>query len=490
MVLSDKHFKRKKKFRYPAKSRRIWIIISILLISCCVLDMFYYKKMQDGLLEQTYSDLEKESNVARSNLESRLQAKQEWLEMIAAFCDVPDGSGNENWWDKTKQFCTEEYRLEIGDTDGNIYFGDHQSGYVGDKPYYQEIIAGKRSISGIQSAGYQRQDSIIVGVPIMRDGKVQGAVCAEYTVNSLGELINSSEMSQYGANLVFTTEGIMVASYSGMEEFGTVFEMLETMEYKKQGEVGRLKKDIEAGESGYLSYHSGGRMRLLYYQPAGIRDWYIASLVVTDSYEKIFNELRSISIIILLATTVLIMMAAALTAYALKVRREEIEKVKKDALTGVFTREAAMQIIQREFAKRGGGSYRVCMFLDIDHFKEINDTYGHDAGDRVLIETGTILKKCLRNTDIVSRYGGDEFCIWVYGDVDSTVLVNIAGRILGEYRRAGSVSVSIGIAAAKQDDTDYQAVIKRADQALYKAKRQGRNQYVLDYTKKDEPNKQ
>ena len=60
------------------------------------------------------------------------------------------------------------------------------------------------------------------------------------------------------------------------------------------------------------------------------------------------------------------------------------------------------------------------MFLDIDHFKEINDTYGHDAGDRVLIESGAILKRCLRNTDIVSRYGGDEFCIWVYGEADST----------------------------------------------------------------------
>lgn len=83
-------------------------------------------------------------------------------------------------------------------------------------------------------------------------------------------------------------------------------------------------------------------MRLLYYQPVGIRDWAIATLVVTDSYEKIFNDLRSMSIVILLATTVLITAAAILTAYALKIRRKEIEKVKKEALTGVFTREAAL----------------------------------------------------------------------------------------------------------------------------------------------------
>ena len=312
--------------------------------------------------------------------------------MIAAFCDIPDGSGTENWWDKTRQFCSEDYRLEMGDTQGNIYYGDHQSGYVGDKPYYREIIAGKRSISGIQSMGYQDQDSIVVGVPIFRDGKVEGAVCAEYTVSSLGNLINGSEMSQYGANLVFTPEGKLAASYSGMEHFETVFEMLETMEYKKQGEVRQFRKS---------------------------------------------------------------------------------------------TREAALQMIQKEFGKKDGGNYRVCMFLDIDHFKEINDTYGHDAGDRVLIESGAILKRCLRNTDIVSRYGGDEFCIWVYGEADSTVLVNIANRILGEFRKIGSVSVSIGIAAAKQKESDYLEVLKRADQALYKAKRQGRNQYVLDYSKEE-----
>ncbi|MCQ4745993.1 sensor domain-containing diguanylate cyclase [Blautia producta] len=392
MELSDMHYSKKRKYRYPAKSRRIWIMISVLLVSCCILDLIYYKKVQDGLLEQTYSDLKKESNIARGNLESRLQAKQEWLEMIAAFCDIPDGSGTENWWDKTRQFCSEDYRLEMGDTQGNIYYGDHQSGYVGDKPYYREIIAGKRSISGIQSMGYQDQDSIVVGVPIFRDGKVEGAVCAEYTVSSLGNLINGSEMSQYGANLVFTPEGKLAASYSGMEHFETVFEMLETMEYKKQGEVRQFRKS---------------------------------------------------------------------------------------------TREAALQMIQKEFGKKDGGNYRVCMFLDIDHFKEINDTYGHDAGDRVLIESGAILKRCLRNTDIVSRYGGDEFCIWVYGEADSTVLVNIANRILGEFRKIGSVSVSIGIAAAKQKESDYLEVLKRADQALYKAKRQGRNQYVLDYSKEE-----
>ena len=485
MELSNMHYSKKRKYRYPAKSRRIWIMISVLLVSCCILDLIYYKKVQDGLLEQTYSDLKKESNIARGNLESRLQAKQEWLEMIAAFCDIPDGSGTENWWDKTRQFCSEDYRLEMGDTQGNIYYGDHQSGYVGDKPYYREIIAGKRSISRIQSMGYQDQDRIVVGVPIFRDGKVEGAVCAEYTVSSLGNLINGSEMSQYGANLVFTPEGKLAASYSGMEHFETVYEMLETMEYKKQGEVRQFRKSIEAGESGYLIYYNEGKMRLLYYQPVGIRDWAIATLVVTDSYEKIFNDLRSMSIVILLATTVLITAAAILTAYALKVRRKEIEKVKKDALTGVFTREAALQMIQKEFGKKDGGNYRVCMFLDIDHFKEINDTYGHDAGDRVLIESGAILKRCLRNTDIVSRYGGDEFCIWVYGEADSTVLVNIANRILGEFRKIGSVSVSIGIAAAKQKESDYLEVLKRADQALYKAKRQGRNQYVLDYSKEE-----
>ncbi len=64
MELSNMHYSKKRKYRYPAKSRRIWIMISVLLVSCCILDLIYYKKVQDGLLEQTYSDLKKESNIA------------------------------------------------------------------------------------------------------------------------------------------------------------------------------------------------------------------------------------------------------------------------------------------------------------------------------------------------------------------------------------------------------------------------------------------
>lgn len=480
MDVSRMRYSRKKRLSYPGKSRIIWVTILVLLVLCCLLDVFYYKKIQDGLLQQSHIDLEKENDTARNNLLSRLDAKQEWLEMIAAFCDVPDGSGDENWWAKVKQFSKEEYRLEIGDTKGNMYFGDYQSRYVGDKPYYQEIMAGKRSISRIQQSEYEDRDSIVIGVPILRNGEVRGAVCAEYTVLSFGSLINNAQMDGYGASVVFTAEGRMVASYSGMEEYDTIYDMLETMEFRDKGALGQLKSDAESGEAGHFIFYKEGSMHLLCYQPVGIRGWTIASMVAADSYEKIFREIRGLSVFILAATTLLIICAVVLTAYVLKIRKEEIERVNRDALTGVFTREAAIETIRREFEKKDGGSYRVCMFLDIDHFKGINDTHGHDAGDKVLKETGDILKKCMRSTDIVSRYGGDEFCIWVYGKVDDKVLCSIADRILEEYRSIGKVSVSIGIASVKEGDKDYKGVMKRADQALYKAKRQGRNQYVLD----------
>lgn len=465
--------------KYPAKRRLLWTLIFVILTFCCILDVFYYRKVQEGLLEQTYRDLEKENNSARSQLEGRIRARQEWLKMIASFCDVPDGSGEENWWDETKEYCTEGSRLGIGDTKGSIYYGNHQSVFVGDKPYYKEIMAGKSTISGILSEEYNEQDSIVIGVPIFRGGRVRGAVCMEYTVLELGNTINNPEMNLYGANLAFNSEGKMTASYPGMEEYGTLYDMLDTMEHENREEIEQLKASVKAGESGFHRYYNKGKMRLLYYQPAGVRDWTIASLVVADDYERIFRELRLLSVIILTVTTLLVVAAVVLTGYALKIRKKDIEKINKDALTGVFTREAALQIIRREFGKKDGGAYRTCLFLDIDHFKDINDTRGHDAGDKVLIETGQILERCMRNTDIISRYGGDEFCIWVYGKSEREILENIAERILQEYRKTGTVSVSIGIAAAADGETSYETVMKQADQALYKAKLQGRNRYVL-----------
>jgi two-component system cell cycle response regulator len=166
-----------------------------------------------------------------------------------------------------------------------------------------------------------------------------------------------------------------------------------------------------------------------------------------------------------------------------------IEMAITDALTGLYNRrymESHVGTLVEQSAARG--KPLAVVVLDIDYFKSVNDTHGHDAGDDVLREFALRIRKSIRGLDLACRYGGEEFVV-VMPETDLAVATMVAERlrrrIAGEPfaiqngARAIEVTISIGIAALGPDDTAA-AMIKRADQALYRAKRDGRNRVVPD----------
>ncbi|NEX60157.1 diguanylate cyclase domain-containing protein [Noviherbaspirillum galbum] len=159
-----------------------------------------------------------------------------------------------------------------------------------------------------------------------------------------------------------------------------------------------------------------------------------------------------------------------------------------DALTGLPNRTACLQEIQSAVARtRRSRKPFAVMFLDVDRFKQINDTYGHDAGDQVLIEFGRRLRQSVRDSDLVARLAGDEFLIIaqdVNDPVDDTVLIaqKVLDAMIDPLQVGQSevhVTTSIGIVVGSSDDSDPAAIIKRADAAMYDAKRDGRNCYAF-----------
>jgi diguanylate cyclase (GGDEF)-like protein len=126
------------------------------------------------------------------------------------------------------------------------------------------------------------------------------------------------------------------------------------------------------------------------------------------------------------------------------------------------------------------------MFLDLDHFKMINDTMGHDTGDELLVQVSKRLGNTLRNSDTVARIGGDEFIILIEDVEDLDYISVISDKILKRLNEPFSlnnqdcfVTTSIGVAIYPTDGTDAEELLKNADIAMYKAKGKGRNQYAL-----------
>lgn len=134
-------------------------------------------------------------------------------------------------------------------------------------------------------------------------------------------------------------------------------------------------------------------------------------------------------------------------------------------------------------AKRHGKKFAV-LFVDLDKFKEVNDTLGHDAGDEVLRVVARRLRSCLRHTDKIARMGGDEFYVLIEDLNNGHHAAEVAGKLLEEASRPVRIgdaecriSASIGISIYPDDGTSEQALLKQADSAMYKAKDSGKNAY-------------
>jgi len=158
------------------------------------------------------------------------------------------------------------------------------------------------------------------------------------------------------------------------------------------------------------------------------------------------------------------------------------ETSSRDPLTSLLNRRALMEMIKQEVerASRSGESFVVAM-LDVDHFKKVNDRFGHETGDRALVELAGVLVKSLREYDLCGRWGGEEFLILMpesNAEMACTVMRRLGESIAALGVRVNDdllgVTASMGIAELRPDET-YSSTINRADIALLKAKRSGRN---------------
>ena len=157
-----------------------------------------------------------------------------------------------------------------------------------------------------------------------------------------------------------------------------------------------------------------------------------------------------------------------------------------DSLTGIFNRKHVMDLFEMEFIRtqRYGTPFSV-LIADLDHFKAVNDTYGHLAGDSVLRRIANAMAESVRACDHVGRYGGEEFVV-VLPNTEIEGAMEMAERIrqtirLVKFNSDGeefSMTLSMGVAVCRNDDTGVEAILKRADDALYQAKANGRNQVI------------
>jgi diguanylate cyclase (GGDEF)-like protein len=214
--------------------------------------------------------------------------------------------------------------------------------------------------------------------------------------------------------------------------------------------------------------------------PLVVHDRPLGTLVLGSRRRAAFNDAAKSTLEVLASH-----MAVSLSNARMLRRLEELATM--DGLTGLLNKRAMLEVAEQKIvaAKRFGRQMSV-LITDIDHFKKVNDTWGHDVGDIIIKGLGDILRRAKRNTDAVARFGGEEFVI-ICEETDARGAMLLAERVREELgktvfhtQKAGQqepvqVTCSVGIATFPEAGTTWEELFKAADEALYVSKRSGRN---------------
>lgn len=211
--------------------------------------------------------------------------------------------------------------------------------------------------------------------------------------------------------------------------------------------------------------------------------WIASNQLVEDSQLLSESKIRIYRYSYILIFTTLAMGLLILWLIRKYVRESLEHMVNHDGMTGLYNRRFFDESLNREVEKANRYEKPLSvLFFDVDHFKNINDRYGHSVGDSVLMELSNRVQENIRSSDLLARIGGEEFAI-IASETGLKDACQMAEKIRAlvacePFQNAGSCTISLGVTTFRKGDTG-ESMLKRADQSLYEAKEAGRNQFAV-----------
>ncbi|WP_428563227.1 MAG: diguanylate cyclase [Solidesulfovibrio sp. DCME] len=401
--------------------------------------------------------------------------------------------------------------------------------YVGDRDYFSKAREGLTDITAVEASRGSGGPICIVSAPVAdRQGRFVGVIFMPVEMDSLSQLLGMSDDLEAGGRVFLATAEGRVLSGAGPEA--------------GQG-AARISPDV-LRENGEGSVYAGprGQEMIGATVPLGVRDWMLvrqaptAEVLAGYRRQMVWVGAGALATILVLTPFLLRFLRRVerpllfLARYARQLRATDYKMDCPPPVQGTMPRELAelseafctmadevrshvaeaqrqsvedalTGLFNRRFLFSGGaklldaaaraGRPCACLMLDLDYFKNINDTHGHRAGDRVLAHLGRVLSASVRKSDLVARYGGEEFAVLLTG-ADAAQGAELAERIrvalVREPCRVDDVflpvTASFGVAEVRQlvefGENPLEDLLARADKALYAAKAAGRDRVVVD----------
>lgn len=372
--------------------------------------------------------------------------------------------------------------------DGTGYTSDGITTQVKDRAYFITAMSGERALSNPISSSVDGDNKVVLAVPVRRNGEVTAVLGGSYDVGALSNLLFADIYDGKGYSFIVTADGSVVSSGTTYADWSgrNFFDAYGKVKYSK-GSLEQMREDFQERSGGSIIVDNQGVGSYLAYEPLDCNDWVLCYVVSEEdaksSYVFITHYELLLGVAFLVGVGALLLTMQRLNA---RDRRRLMQKAEEDPLTGLLNKESTARSITDWLNEERCKGFQVLLMVDLDHFKEINDTYGHATGDLVLKKAAQVLRGVFRETDIVGRVGGDEFMVFLKNVGNPEVVQRLMSTLNSRIRAVTvddlpeeTLSCSIGAAFYPRHGKDFTLLYENADRALYEAKRAGRNGHAV-----------
>ncbi|MGB4661234.1 MAG: sensor domain-containing diguanylate cyclase [Mobilitalea sp.] len=503
--MKQKGIKKQKKIK-PQRMEKLFsfrIMIAFIFALLIGLSCFYIT-MKNTIVkdsqEQTINTIQSLTKYKNMMLTNKINDWYLYAETLAALCMDEE----EEALNIEKFNAIETPYVMMFDETGTVISGKKINDSIKEYAYYEKVMAGERTIISMveEKLENSKETFAIVAVPIINeeDTVIGGILCA-YKMSEISETLKNSDMEAFGDSIIIDQNGQIITGTRTKDRVSYFYDLPKDDNFfLDEDKKNEIRTEIEKGKSDFVQLGAGDNNRLIVYEHNISSEWTVVTMVDRVALESFSYDIPKnlLSVlrggIIFIGIMYVVVVFMYLTIIRISQERSEILKAEKneladivmrDSMTGLYNKKTAMDMIKASLRTMNKEKKHALLFVDIDNFKTINDDYGHEKGDQLIILFAEIMKKHFRRDDIIARFGGDEFIILVKDYGNETVLrqraESLCGIIIEESKTKMDflISISIGIAVYPDHGKTYEELIQNADKALYWSKKEGKSQYHI-----------
>lgn len=472
-------------------------VISFLVVMTFTLLIFFWF-VQQSVDKSVQNVIQKNTLQQKDHLELVLEKEYEFLESPAAYF----GTTSDLFSTDNLQLlanlasCSSYHRLMLFSTDGTGYSNDGRKTNVSSREYFQKTLEGRRVLSSPLSSSVDNETLVVLTVPIYdKDQNITGVLGGSIDVTELTAMLFEDLYSGSGYSFITDSDGNIVSIESAHGKIQENFFTTSSdwvFQTSKDGTT--LQEDFKQGHASCRKIAAGlSHTRYISYQPLKYNGWMLCYIVPAAEARQSFAFINNYEIFLfVIFICIVLILIFALWKINRKNQTSLLQQAHTDALTGLLNKVYTEHMISDWLREEDFEDFQALMMIDMDYFKQINDTYGHATGDHVLKIFAGFLKEQFRTTDIIGRVGGDEFMILMKNvRLDYSIHLHLQKLYANlQYLdipdlKDRKLSCSIGCAVAPTDAESFNQLYRLADQALYTAKQNGRGCFVIYHDIKD-----